>query len=130
VLSPDQLPADADEAAVLSAASGLERVGRLDEAALAYDAILRRWPDSLEALIGRGNARYGAHDLDGAAAAYRAALERHPGAAAAWNNLADVLATQGARAEALIAARRAVDLGGAHAELYRRTLAEITAAPA
>ena len=62
-------------------------------------------------------------------AAYRAALERHPGAAAAWNNLADVLAAQGARAEALIAARRAVDLGGA-CELYRRTLAEITRAPA
>jgi hypothetical protein len=40
------------------------------------------------------------------------------------------LAARGARAEALIAARRAVDLGGAHAELYRRTLTEITAAPA
>ena len=95
VLPPDQLPAHADEAAVLSAASGLERVGRLDEAALAYDAVLRRWPDSLEALIGRGNARYAARDLDGAEAAYRAALERHPGAAAAWNNLADVLAARG-----------------------------------
>jgi tetratricopeptide (TPR) repeat protein len=130
VLPPDQLPANGAAAEMLSAASGLERVGRLDEASLAYDAILRRWPDSLEALIGRGNARYAAHDLDGAEAAYRAALERHPGAAAAWNNLADVLAAQGARAEALIAARRAVDLGGAHAELYRRTLAEITRAPA
>ena len=60
VLPPDALPANAAEAAVLSAASGLERAGRLDEAALAYDAILRRWPDSLEALIGRGNARYAA----------------------------------------------------------------------
>jgi Tetratricopeptide repeat/Peptidase_C39 like family len=130
VLPPDQLPATSDQTAVLSAASGLERGGRFDEAALAYDAILRRWPDSLGALIGRGNARYAAHDLDGAEAAYRAALERHPGTAAAWNNLADVLAARGDRAEALIAARRAVDLGGAHAELYRRTLAEITGAPA
>ena len=95
VLPPDELPASADEAAVVRAASGLERAGRAGEAALAYDAILRRWPGSLEALIGRGNARYAAGDLDGAEAAYRAALERHPGAAAAWNNLADVLAARG-----------------------------------
>jgi hypothetical protein len=56
VLPPDQLPATSDQTAVLSAASGIERVGRFDEAALAYDAILRRWPDSLGALIGRGPA--------------------------------------------------------------------------
>ena len=74
--------------------------------------------------------RYAAGDLDGAEAAYRAALEHHPGAAAAWNNLADVLAAQGARGEALIAARRAVDLGGAHAEVYRQTLEQIGGAPA
>ena len=130
VLPPDRLPARADEAAVLSAASGLERAGRWHEAATAYDAVLQRWPGSLAALIGRGNARYAAGDLDGAAAAYRAALEHHPGAAVAWNNLADVLAAQGARDEAVIAARRAVDLGGAHAEVYRRTLEEISGAPA
>ena len=76
--------------------------------ALAYDAILRAGRTVASALIGRGNARYAAGDLDGAEAAYRAALERRPGAAAAWNNLADVLAAKGARAEAVIAARRAV----------------------
>jgi tetratricopeptide (TPR) repeat protein len=126
VLPPERLPASGEETAVLSAAAGLERVGRFADAAIAYDAILRRWPDSLGALIGRGNARYAAGDLDAAEAAYRAALERHPGAAAVWNNLADVLAAQGARAEALVAARRAVDLGGAHAEVYRRTLEQIS----
>lgn len=126
VLPPEQLPARGDQAAVLNAAAGLERVGRVDEAAMAYEAILQRWPGSLGGLIGRGNARYAAGDLDGAKAAYRAALEHHPGAAAAWNNLADVLAAQGARDEALIAARRAVALGGLHAEVYRRTLEEIS----
>jgi Tetratricopeptide repeat/Peptidase_C39 like family len=130
VLPPDQLPASGNETLVLSAAAGLERVGRFDEVALAYDAILRRWPGSLGALIGRGNARYALGDLAGAEAAYRAALQHHPGAAVAWNNLADVLAAQGARDEALIAARRAVDLGGSHAEVYRRTLEEISGAPA
>jgi hypothetical protein len=130
VLPPDRLPASADEATVLSAAAGLERAGRSREAATAYDAILRRWPGSLGALVGRGNARYALGDLAGAEVAYRAALAHHPGAAAAWNNLADVLAAQGARDQALIAARRAVDLGGAHAEVYRRTLDEIGGAPA
>lgn len=130
VLPPDRLPATAGEAAVLSAAVGLERAGRMQEAETAYGAVLRRWPGSLGALIGRGNARYAVGDLDGAATAYRAALEHHPGAAMAWNNLADVLAAQGARDEALIAARRAVDLGGTHAEVYRRTLEEIGGAPA
>jgi tetratricopeptide (TPR) repeat protein len=107
------------------AAAGLERAGRATDAALAYDTILDRWPDSGAALIGRGNARYAAGDLKGAAVAYRAALVRHPTSATAWNNLADVLAKQGERAEAVIAARRAVALGGVHADTYRRTLAEI-----
>jgi hypothetical protein len=130
VLPPDRLPAGGDEAAVLSAAAGLERAGHFDDAALAYAAILGGWPGSLAALIGRGNALYAAGDLGGAEAAYRIALERHPGAAAAWNNLADVLAAQGVRAEALVAARRAVELGGAHGEVYRRTLEEIRGEPA
>ena len=41
-----------------------------------------------------------------------------------------MVAARGGPAEAVTAARRAVDLGGVHAELYRRTLAEITGAPA
>jgi hypothetical protein len=125
VLPPDTLPASAREETVVRAAAGLERVGRAGDAILAYDAILGRWPDSLGAWIGRGNARYAAGDLEGARTAYRAALESHPEAAIVWNNLADVLAAQGEREQALIAARRAVALGGPHAETYRRTLDQI-----
>lgn len=125
VLPPDTLPASAGEAAVLRAAAGLERAGRAGEATLAYDAILGRWPGGLAALLGRGNARYAAGDLEGAEAAYREALDRHPDAAVVWNNLADVLATQGEQNEALIAARRAVALGGPHADTYRATLDQI-----
>jgi tetratricopeptide (TPR) repeat protein len=130
VLPPDVLPASAGQEAVVAAAAGLERAGRAAEAAIAYHTILDRWQGSLTAALGRGNARYAAGDLDGAASAYRAALDRHPDAAALWNNLADVLAAQGEREAALIAARRAVALGGSHAEVYRRTLAEIGGDPA
>jgi hypothetical protein len=129
VLPPHALSASADEETVVRAAAGLERAGRAGEAAVAYDTILRRWPGSLGALIGRGNARYATGDLDGAEAAYRSALVRHPGAAVVWNNLADVLAARGERDAALIAARRAVDLGGPHAATYRRTLDQISGAP-
>ena len=123
------LPASAAEETVVRAAAGMERAGRADAAALAYDTILRRWPGSLAALIGRGNARYAAGDLDGAEAAYRSALVRHPGAAVVWNNLADVLAARGERDAALIAARRAVELGGPHAATSRQTLDQISGAP-
>jgi tetratricopeptide (TPR) repeat protein len=125
VLPPDTLPANAGAEAVVNAAAGLERAGRAGDAIAAYDAILERWPANLGALVGSGNARYAMGDLDGAGAAYRAGLEHHPDAAVLWNNLADVLALQGARAEALIAARRAVALGGPHAGIYRRTLEQI-----
>jgi tetratricopeptide (TPR) repeat protein len=130
VLPPDTPPASAPEDSVVLAAAGLERAGRTADAALAYETMVRRWPGSLAALIGLGNARYAAGDPDGAAAAYREALERHPDAAVVWNNLADVLAAKGERDEALVAARRAVALGGPHVDTYRRTLAQISAGPA
>jgi tetratricopeptide (TPR) repeat protein len=126
ILPPGRLPASAGEEALVSAAAGLERAGRAADAALAYDTILGRWPDSLGALIGRGNALYAAGDLAGAEAAYRSALERHSGAAVAWNNLADVLAARGETDAAIMAAGRAVALGGPHAATYRQTLNEIS----
>lgn len=126
VLPPDMLPALADEDSVLAAAVGLEQAGRHEAAAAAYGAFLERWPDSVAALIGLGNARYAAGQLAGAEAAFRTAVSFHPREAAAWNNLAHVLAERGELTEALAAAKRAVDLGGSDAATYRATLREIT----
>jgi hypothetical protein len=126
VLPPDQLPVSADEVAVLRAATGLEQAGRAREAALAYAAIAERWPDSLEAWIGLGNAAYAAGDLEQAETAFRTATERHPDAGAAWNNLAHVLGKRGRRAEAIVAAERAVSVGGPNASTYRATLREVS----
>jgi hypothetical protein len=126
VLPPDRLPVSADEVAVLRAATGLEQAGRTAEAAVAYAAIAERWPDSLEAWIGLGNAAYAAGDLEEAENAFRTATARHPDAGAAWNNLAHVLGEQGRRAEAVDAARRAVRLGGPNAATYRATLREVS----
>jgi tetratricopeptide (TPR) repeat protein len=111
---------------VLRAAAGLERVQRFDAATVAYAAILRRWPDNLGAAIGLGNARHAAGNLPGAESAFRAAVKQHPEAAAAWNNLAQVLAERGQRQEAIRAAQEAVTRGGAAADQYRATLQEIS----
>jgi tetratricopeptide (TPR) repeat protein len=128
VLPPDRLPATADAMTVLHAAAGLEQAGRYEAAVAAYAATLGRWPDSLVALIGLGNARYAAGQLAAAEAAFRTAVSVHPKDAAAWNNLAHVLADKGELTEALAAAKRAVDLGGNDAPVYRTTLEAISAA--
>lgn len=105
VLPPGELPPTAAEPAVVSAAAGLERAGFPGAAARTYEAALERWPDSLGAAIGLGNARYAQMDRNGAERAFRQAVDHHPRSAAAWNNLAHVLIERGARAEA----RRAVE---------------------
>ena len=125
VLPPEELPVSADQVAVLRAATGLEQAGKSEEAAVAYGAIAERWPDSLEAWIGLGNAAYAAGRLDEAENAFRTATERHPNAGAAWNNLAHVLGQKGRRTEAVAAAQRAVRLGGPNATTYRATLREV-----
>lgn len=128
VLPPDRLPVSAGEIAVLRAAAGLERAGRLPEAATAYGVIEGRWPESFGALMGLGNVRYAESDLAAAEQAFRRAISSRPSAAAPWNNLAYVLIGQGRKAEAVAAAERAVALAGEDAAAYRETLAEITAA--
>ncbi len=129
VLAPDELPARASDVRWLEAAAGLERAGRLADAAVAYQSALARWPASGEAQLALGNARYALGDLDGAEEAFRAAAELVRDPAPAWNNLAQVLSELGRRPEALAAARRAVELGGRHVETYRQTLHDIEARP-
>jgi tetratricopeptide (TPR) repeat protein len=123
-LPPERLPASAAEQRYLGAVAALERADP-GSAERAYGTALERWPSSLNAQLGLGNARYGAGDLDGAARAYRRAAERQPGSADAWNNLAQALLDLGERPAALAAARRAVAIGGARMATYRETLVQI-----
>jgi hypothetical protein len=125
VLPPDRLPASAGEADLLQAASGIERADRAAAAATAYQTMLLRWPDSLGALIGLANARYGAGELAAAQAALLRATGAHPDSAIAWNNLAHTLAAGGEHVAALAAAERAVELGGPLAAVARATRDEI-----
>jgi tetratricopeptide (TPR) repeat protein len=127
VTPPGRLPQTAEELPYLEAVLALEELARWGDAATAYAAALERWPQSLGAGMGLGNSRYALHDLDGAEAAFRATTRRHPDAAVAFNNLAQVLADRQRWDEAERAAQRAVEIGGEHADTFRRTLAEIQA---
>jgi tetratricopeptide (TPR) repeat protein len=126
VLPPERLPATGDERSVLDAAAGLERTGRLREAASAYTALLSRWPESFPAWMGLGNTLYARKDFSAAVPAFREAIRRRPQAPAAWNNLAYALAAQGKHTEALRAAEEAVRLAPESAHTYRDTLREIS----
>jgi Flp pilus assembly protein TadD len=64
-------------------------------------------------------------NLADARKAFAKAVDLHPQSAAAYNNLAQVLADQGQLAEALEAARHAVAIGGPMSAVYQSTLTEI-----
>jgi predicted Zn-dependent protease len=127
VLLPSRLPASVDRDLYLEAVLGLEQAQQWEAAAEAYRAATVGWPDSLGAWIVLGNSRYVLGDLPGAERAFRQAARIHPDAASAFNNLAHVLEEQGRREEALVAARRAVALGGSQAHIYEQTLRRIEA---
>lgn len=126
VMPPDRLPAGAQEPAYLRAVAAFEKLGRWDVARPAYEAALARWPHSLGAHIGLGNALFAAGDIAGAESVLRAATLAHPAAPAAFNNLAFVLARQGDLGAAEAAARRGVELGEGQ-RAFRQTLEEIRA---
>jgi len=127
VTTPNRLPKALAQRDGLEAAFGLEQAGRNDAAAATYGALLTRWPHNLAALMGFGNTRYAAGDVETARKTFRQAVLLHPDAAEAWNNLAVSLGDEGRHDDAVEAAREAVRLGGPNEAAARQTLAELEA---
>jgi len=125
VLPPGQLPRTAEETRYLAAVVPLERLQHWREAALSYQAALKRWPRSRVASLGLGNSLYALDKKCAAARVFRLAARDHPDSAAIQNNLAHVLAELGDLKNALTAARRATRLEGDKQPLYRHTLEDI-----
>ena len=75
--------------------------------------------------MGLGNSYYYLADFKGAENAFREATEFHPQSAPPYNNLAQVLLEQGRIQEALVAAQKAVALGGPMKSESEKTLREI-----
>lgn len=78
ILKPGNLAFAADELANLQAAAGLEQVERREEAGKSYDAILKRWPKSLGALVGLSNLAYKRNDFESAVSYLREAKRLYP----------------------------------------------------
>ena len=125
VLPPDRVPVTATENRYAAAVVALEQSGNLKNALIAYNALLKRWPDSLAGQMGRGNVAYALKDMDTAESSFRLAARDHPDSAAALNNLASVLGERDKLNEALETAEKAVALGGPLQATAQATLDEI-----
>ena len=119
------MPVTATEPRYAEAVVALEKAGQPQRASVAYDAMLKRWPNSLVAWMGRGNAAHARADFAAAEIAFREATRHHPTSTAAHNNLAQTLFDLGRIDAARVAAEQAVKLGGPLAARAQETLTTI-----
>jgi hypothetical protein len=118
VAKPGEIPATAGAATYVRAVAGAEPMLDAAAAERAYAAALARWPGDEVALLGAANQRHAAADLAGATTLYRQLLAAAPDHAVARNNLANVLAERGCRAQALREARIALASAAPDAPWY------------
>ena len=110
VLLPGTLSATADDLEHVAGISGLEVLGKFNEAKLSYAAVLKKWPRSLPALIGMANVLYSTKDFKGSVAHLLLATEFHPSSEIAWHNLATAQGASGQLKAAQTSAERALSL--------------------
>jgi hypothetical protein len=107
-VEPGELPASATPDLYVRAVAGAEPMLAQHAADEAFGRALEAWPDDGLVLFAAAGHELETGNLDRAAALYRRLLARAPQHAAARNNLANVLAQQGCRAQALAEARIAL----------------------
>lgn len=108
LLPPGQLPASASAKTFLRSAYDLEKTGMTDEAIIAYQSALLRWPKDIDIHFALANAYYHSHQLTKAEQSYRKLLSLEPAHPLALNNLADLLCRTGRSNDALRVIRKAV----------------------
>ena len=91
IIKPGELPEMPELDRYMQAAAGLEAIGDVANATLAYQAATRQWPAASLPRVGLANLAYAQGQLLRAEAGYRAAIERSPGDVVARNNRAEVL---------------------------------------
>lgn len=122
---PHRLPTTVTEDVAAKALVAYEKTVGSELARQAYATALKRWPHNLTLQMGSGNTAYASGDLREAATAFSMATRDHSDDAAAFNNLASVLAELGQLDEARSAAEKAVALGGPWHTEATATLADI-----
>jgi ABC-type bacteriocin/lantibiotic exporter with double-glycine peptidase domain len=96
IVVPGEIAASADELEILKASAHLEESNFLKEAASSYQAILKKWPNSLGALIGLGNIYFTQKDYKNSVAILEIAVKKYPDSDVVLNNYSlarDALAT-------------------------------------
>ncbi|MFA6016146.1 MAG: PA2778 family cysteine peptidase [Gallionellaceae bacterium] len=124
-LPPGQMPVTAQASVYLAEAIKMEKFVASATAEKIYAAALQVWPQNHEALIGMGNAVYAQGETARAEAFFLQASHIYPDSLIAFNNLAQTLADQQRYTEALVAATRAVNIGGQELKSAQNTLAQI-----
>lgn len=100
-LPPQELPASATAEKYLSIAYDFEKIGMTNEAIIAYETALKRWPDYIPLLFALGNIYYDVHQINKAEEVYRYILLIDSKYSFALNNLAVLLCHTGRSDEAL-----------------------------
>lgn len=129
-VKPGVLSASANPDEMIKALIRFEKNASVAENKKAYQAAVNRWPDNLVILMGFGNSAFKANDFAMAANAFNQAINAHPKAAAAYNNLANVLLAQGRAVEAKLVAEKGLKLAENDEKLkaqINQTLSEISA---
>ena len=130
-LRPGDLPPVPDFASYMTAAAGLEAVGRAEDARLAYEAAAREWPGRALPELALANLAYARGDLAGAERGFNAAARLDPANAAARNNRAEVLRQMGCATAARRETERAQALaaGGPLEATVAATAGQVAAMP-
>ncbi len=108
VLSPGELPENADPITFVTAVAGFESAGNTASAAAAYLAALDAWPNHLSIQFALANNYLRQNNPAAAASLYQRILATDPHHVAAANNLAEALAKQGDLEQALAMIQAAI----------------------
>lgn len=110
LLHPGEISPTASEKDHLEAAAALENLRYTSAAFASYEAILKKWPESLGAMIGLGNIYYAHRNLKKSETILERATELHPDSPLAWHNRAIVEKDLSQTGEARASAKKAMEL--------------------
>lgn len=123
ILKPGELSQTGNDLEHVAAISGLEQVGKLKEAHLSYQAVLKKWPQSLPGHIGMANVHYTEKKYKLSVKVLKEALKFHPTHSMLWHNLATAQGASGDIKEAKKSTQECLRFALPNQEnLYRESL--------
>ena len=123
IVKAGSIPQSASEIDMVKSTAGLEIVHHFDQALVSYKEILKKWPESLGALVGIANISFLQNNLTEAKNDLEMAIKFHPQAAGVWHNYAQILKNLKLIKEARFAAKKAIEFSDpASTKIYAQNL--------